>query len=95
MLGHPPCFLNRERYRLWAEAFYQSGVRASAAEAYCMDCTPEYKSLAQSHGLCTHPETVFIRVLNDDGEEEVIGVREWWKGRPGDTVRDQQLPDAR
>ncbi len=78
MLGYPPCFLSKKAYDEWRVLYDELGLRAPAGESFCFDCLPERQKEAIDKGLCTHPDVVFVELVDEDGESFTAGLRPWW-----------------
>lgn len=88
----PDCTTDEEWFD-WIEsdALYTRGRKVP----FCHDCTPEFKAEAMSLGLCSFPDTVFVTVVDEDGEESLVGVdsvqarpEEQVDATPGETSSD-------
>lgn len=73
MIIKPPCFDTQEQYDGWVEAAIETGIE-DPHNNFCVDCLPAIKEYAQSLGECTRPRTFFINLLDEDGEDFVLGV---------------------
>lgn len=69
----PKCFLNADSWRIYKELNTgKNGERI--VPHYCWDCTSKYQKAAIEADECGHPETFFVTVTNEHGEEEEIGI---------------------
>jgi hypothetical protein len=68
----PRCFSSHQKWREYVAACMISRKEESGIISHCRDCTPEYKAAMMRDGLCDHPETVFIRSRQFNGE--VVGI---------------------
>lgn len=71
MLGFPLCFVDDDSYERW-KLLREMSVQS---HDHCWDCLPHFKALAERHGLCAHPETTFVEMLDEDGESVIHGIR--------------------
>lgn len=73
---YPPCFPSPEEFAVWQLFARKSLVDPSR---YCLDCTPAFQEKALRHGLCRHPEVVFMeyatKELWGEREIEILGMR--------------------
>ena len=71
--GKPPCFETRVDFLEWKRLAVGSG--RTGLDQYCFDCTPDYQRVMLKIFKCSHPETVFVEIPDEDGEMTTVGIR--------------------
>ena len=71
---YPLCFETEGDFNTWVSSAVELGIE-DAEYNFCLDCLPAYQLLAKRNGVCVSPQTFFVPFLDDDGEEELIGIR--------------------
>lgn len=69
----PPCFGSQTAFDIYEEQVREAPE--DGVQSYCHHCTPAYQAQMLRRNECLHPETVFVPIVDEDGESCLVGVR--------------------